>query len=420
MGKSLRGADASMLTGTADLLIAVHPFGVPSARFAAAATRAGALGVLDLTSGNRAAREELDLAESRLEAGCGVRVAGPAELPLAAHTVLLAAGTPLSTVDVGDRRVLAEVLDTAFALLPEAEPPSDVTMALEVGQDACPPRRFRDTWGTLPAAIRAVHASIAGGLAASGDILPLAQGPVTRVSDQPEFAGAAAAGGALPFLALALSGPAQTREMLEKTKTALGDAPWGVGVLGFAAEEVRAARLEVIREVRPSHAIIEIHAEHGRIDGIVYAAGVIEDRLIADKDPASFNRVFGTKVEGASTLLAATGELPEAPKFAVLFGSVAATLGNRGQSDYAAANDALGALGHRWATVYGRRGLTVHWGPWAPTGANNGVVTPELMRDYARRVIELIDPEEGTLSLLREPAWGDEDLTAVTYTESGW
>ncbi len=348
MGKSLRGADASMSTGTADLLIAVHPFGVPSARFAAAATRAGALGVLDLTSGNRAAREELDLAESLLETGFGVRVARPAELPLAVHTVLLAAGTTLSTMDFGDRRVLTEVtsrdeavravaagadglvargheaggrigelgtfvflqqlladpaigvpvwayggigvhtaaaavaggaagvvLDTAFALLPEAELPSDVTMALEgldgsetivdggirglrrrpdleVGQDAFLPQRFRDTWGTLPA----VHASITGGLTASGGVLPLAQGPMTRVSDQPEFAGAVAAGGALPFLALALSGPAQTREMLEKTKATLGDAPWGVGVLGFAAEEVRAAQLEVIREVRPSHAII--------------------------------------------------------------------------------------------------------------------------------------------------------------------
>ncbi|KFZ78832.1 polyketide synthase [Amycolatopsis sp. MJM2582] len=351
MGKSIRGADASTLTGTADLLIAMHPFGVASARFTAAAARAGALGVLDLTSGNRAAREELDLAEDWLATGFGVRVAGPVDLPSTVHTVLLAAGTPKSTVDFTGRRVLVEVtsrdeaaravaagadglvargheaggrvgelgtfvflqqlladpaigvpvwayggigthtaaaavaggaagvvLDTAFALLPEAELPSDVTRALEgldgsetivdggvrrlrrrpveAGQDAFLPERFRDRWGTLPAAIYGVRASIAEGLAASGDPLPLAQGPMTRVSDQPEFARAVAAGGALPFLALALSGPARTREMLEATKAALGDAPWGVGVLGFAAEDVRAAQLEVIREIRPSHAII--------------------------------------------------------------------------------------------------------------------------------------------------------------------
>ncbi|UMP03667.1 type I polyketide synthase [Amycolatopsis sp. EV170708-02-1] len=351
MGKSIRGADASPSTGTADLLIAVHPFGVPSARFAAAATRAGALGVLDLTSGNRAAREELDLAGDWLATGFGVRVAGSADLPAAVHTVLLAADARKSTVDFAGRRVLAEVtsrdeavravaagadglvargheaggrigelgtfvflqqlladpaigvpvwayggigahtaaaavaggaagvvLDTAFALLPEAELPSDVTRALEgldgsetivdggvrrlrrlpveAGQDAFLPERFRDRWGTLPAAIHGVRASIAEGLTASGGPLPLAQGPMTRVSDRPEFARAVAAGGALPFLALALSGPEQTREMLEATKTALGDAPWGVGVLGFAAEDVRAAQLEVIREIRPSHAII--------------------------------------------------------------------------------------------------------------------------------------------------------------------
>ena len=64
--------------------------------------------------------------------------------------------------------------------------------------------------------------------------------------------------------------------------------------------------------------------------------------------------------------------------------------------------------------------MTVHWGPWAPTGDHDGMVTPELMRDYARRGIELIDPDEGTLGLLRELAWGRQDVAAVVYTASGW
>ncbi|MCS7481737.1 SDR family NAD(P)-dependent oxidoreductase, partial [Umezawaea endophytica] len=172
-----------------------------------------------------------------------------------------------------------------------------------------------------------------------------------------------------------------------------------------------------MRDVEAVHrAVKEIHTEHGRLDGVVYAAGVIEDKLIAEKTAESFGRVFATKVDGAKTLLEAVDGLPNGPRFAVFFGSIAAVLGNRGQSDYAAANDALESLARRCSY----RALTVHWGPWAPTGVNNGMVTPELMRSYAKRGIKLIDPEEGALSLLRELAWGPEALDSVVYTASGW
>jgi len=163
----------------------------------------------------------------------------------------------------------------------------------------------------------------------------------------------------------------------------------------------------------------EVHAEHGRLDGVVHAAGVIADRLIAEKDVAAFNRVYETKVRGAQALLEAVADLPVAPAFTVLFGSISAVLGNRGQADYAAANDALEALGAKWAASTGNRALTVHWGPWAATGAHDGMVTPGLMREYGRRGIRLIDPEEGVLALLRELAWG-EPTDAVVYTASGW
>ncbi|UFR05852.1 SDR family oxidoreductase [Streptomyces sp. Go40/10] len=167
-------------------------------------------------------------------------------------------------------------------------------------------------------------------------------------------------------------------------------------------------------------AVKEIHAEHGRLDGVVFAAGVIEDRLIAEKTPESFQRVYGTKTAGAGALFAALDDLPAAPAFTVLFGSIAAVLGNRGQADYAAANDALETLGTDWAARTGRRALTVHWGPWAPAGAHPGMVDAELGRAYARRGVALIDPEEGTAALLRELAWGDPATRAVVYTASGW
>ncbi|WNV89264.1 SDR family NAD(P)-dependent oxidoreductase [Umezawaea sp. Da 62-37] len=172
-----------------------------------------------------------------------------------------------------------------------------------------------------------------------------------------------------------------------------------------------------MRDVEAVHrAVKEVHTEHGRLDGLVYAAGVIEDKLIAEKSAESFGRVYGTKVDGAKTLLDAVEGMSDGPRFAVFFGSIAAALGNRGQADYAAANDALESLGRG----VDFRGLTVHWGPWAPTGTNNGMVTPELMRSYAKRGIKLIDPEEGALSLLRELAWGPDGVDSVVYTASGW
>ncbi|HEY4018748.1 MAG TPA: SDR family NAD(P)-dependent oxidoreductase [Pseudonocardiaceae bacterium] len=158
----------------------------------------------------------------------------------------------------------------------------------------------------------------------------------------------------------------------------------------------------------------EIHAEHGRIDVVVHAAGVIADKLIADKDPAAFDRVYATKVGGARALLAALADLPGAACSVVLFGSISGVLGNRGQADYAAANDALETVSAQWPG----RALTVHWGPWAARGGHDGMVTEELMREYARRGIKLIDPEEGVLALLRELAWGTDN--AVLYTASGW
>jgi acyl carrier protein len=190
--------------------------------------------------------------------------------------------------------------------------------------------------------------------------------------------------------------------------------------LGALGSEARYRAVDFRERDAVLQAVKEIHAEHGRLDGVVFAAGIIEDRLIAEKTPESFQRVYGTKTAGAAALFAALDDLPAGPAFTVLFGSIAAVLGNRGQADYAAANDALESLGSHWAARTGNRALTVHWGPWAPSGTHTGMVGAELGREYARRGVELIDPDEGTAALLRELAWGDPATRAVVQTASGW
>ena len=89
-----------------------------------------------------------------------------------------------------------------------------------------------------------------------GTQFPIVQGPMTRVTDNAAFAEEVAQAGALPFIALALSNAAETREVLDSTRARLGTRPWGAGILGFVPLEVRVPQLEVIREVKPSFALI--------------------------------------------------------------------------------------------------------------------------------------------------------------------
>ena len=85
---------------------------------------------------------------------------------------------------------------------------------------------------------------------------PIAQGPMTRVSDRAEFAEAVASGGGLPFLALSLMTGKQVRELLQSTQQLLKDRTWGVGILGFVPRELREEQMEVIQEFNPPVALI--------------------------------------------------------------------------------------------------------------------------------------------------------------------
>ncbi|WP_406397814.1 SDR family NAD(P)-dependent oxidoreductase [Streptomyces sp. NBC_00879] len=164
-----------------------------------------------------------------------------------------------------------------------------------------------------------------------------------------------------------------------------------------------------------------VRARHGRLDGLVHGAGTIEDKLLRDKDPASFARVFATKVDGARHLLDAAADHGDGPPpgFLVLFGSVAGVFGNRGQADYAAANEALDTLAATpsWSQRFPGRVLAVDWGPWAAEAG--GMVTPELERMYASRGIPLLDPAAGTAALLAELAHGTTGQVVLLAQDPG-
>ncbi|MGQ0838867.1 SDR family NAD(P)-dependent oxidoreductase [Actinokineospora sp.] len=359
------------------------------------------------------AREYPDTVAALVEVGANADAATVADAVLAELT---AGDTePVVLADGGRRGLRLEITDLGLLGSTGAGPAGDgVAEAAAIGLD-------RDSVVLLAGGARGITARFALAIAASSRcrIELLGRTPVPPAVEDP--ATASAAGRAelrAAFIAQGLTSPAA----IERAATAVlaerevRETLARVRDLGSA---VRYHSVDMLDEEAVRTTVKEIHTEHGRLDGIVYAAGVIEDKLIAEKSADSFGRVYRTKVDGARTLLDTVDALPDGPRFAVLFGSIAAALGNRGQVDYAAANDALEELAQDWSTV-DRRGLTVHWGPWAPTGTNDGMVTPELMRSYAARGIALIDPEEGVLSLLRELAWGPRSVHAVVYTASGW
>ncbi|MDX3456750.1 beta-ketoacyl synthase N-terminal-like domain-containing protein, partial [Streptomyces sp. ME02-8801-2C] len=232
-------------------------------RTAAAAVAGGAAGVV--LDSQLALLAESSLPETTAAALRSMD--GSETVVVAGHRVLHRRGPDAPPVPAGDPAVVAALLG--------AQDPR--TQLLPVGQDGFLAAHFADRWGDTARTVRAltdavrevvrdvvrgdgtVRALRAGSpmSRALGTQLPVAQGPMTRVSDQARFAAAVAGSGALPFVALALATSEQTRTMLAETREAVGDdRPWGVGVLGFAPEELRNAQLEAVRELRPTHVVI--------------------------------------------------------------------------------------------------------------------------------------------------------------------
>ncbi|MEZ4238076.1 MAG: SDR family NAD(P)-dependent oxidoreductase [Myxococcota bacterium] len=163
--------------------------------------------------------------------------------------------------------------------------------------------------------------------------------------------------------------------------------------LEYHAADVRDA--DAVRELMD-----DVYRRYGRLDVVLHGAGVNEDKLLRDKTRESFLRVYDTKVAGAHNLVRG---LRADTRAVVFFSSVAGAFGNRGQADYAAANDALDDLARTLDGSITARVVSIGWGPWG----GGGMVTPELERQYHQRGVGVIDPVDGVERLLNELTAGE-------------
>jgi acyl transferase domain-containing protein/NADP-dependent 3-hydroxy acid dehydrogenase YdfG len=132
----------------------------------------------------------------------------------------------------------------------------------------------------------------------------------------------------------------------------------------------------------------------GRVTGVVHGAGELADSLLGDKTAEGVDRVLAPKLTGLHTVLDALREAPL--RHLLVFTSVAGLLGNPGQADYAAANEALhrvlASLRREWPH---RQVTAIDWGAW-----DGGMVGPELREMFRARGVPMLGVAEGTAAFV--------------------
>jgi phthiocerol/phenolphthiocerol synthesis type-I polyketide synthase C len=159
--------------------------------------------------------------------------------------------------------------------------------------------------------------------------------------------------------------------------------------------EVVFARGDVTQADQLASVLDSISATMPPLRGVVHAAGILDDGILARLDDRRLREVMAPKLEGAWNLHTLTRDA--ALDFFVLFSSAAALLGSPGQAHYAAGNAFLDALAW-YRRAEGRPALSINWGPWAEVGL---VSRPEQQRNLSRHGMTPIPVADGVQTLSR-------------------
>jgi len=152
---------------------------------------------------------------------------------------------------------------------------------------------------------------------------------------------------------------------------------------------IAAVQADVAVAKQMAQMVARVEAELPPVCGVIHAAGLLDDGVLAAQTPERFARVMAPKVQGAWNLHEQT--LGWSLDFFVLFSSATALLGSPGQSNYAAANAFLDAL-----AIYRRArelpALSISWGAWSQIGE---AAQREADAYLQKMGVGTISPEQG-------------------------
>lgn len=148
--------------------------------------------------------------------------------------------------------------------------------------------------------------------------------------------------------------------------------------------------------------------------GIVHAAGVLDDGILASLDDTRLREVMAPKVAGGWNLHRLTRDAPL--DFFWFFSSAASVFGSPGQAHYAAGNAFLDALAWR-RRMEGRPALSINWGPWATVGL---VAAAEQIRHLEHRGVHPLAPAEAARAFARFLACPTAQLAVIDVDWPKW
>ncbi|WP_129674290.1 type I polyketide synthase [Candidatus Chloroploca sp. Khr17] len=182
-----------------------------------------------------------------------------------------------------------------------------------------------------------------------------------------------------------------------------------VAELVAAGAEVLVAQADIADEEALGALLTRIDATLPPLRGVIHAAGVLDDGLVAQQTWARAEAVLAPKVAGAEALgrLVAGRDLD----WLVFFSAGAALLGTPGQATYAAANAYLDSLAHT-LMARGLPALSINWGMWGEVGmaAALGERQRQRLLDQGLRTIT---PDTGMRLLAAAIATGAPQLAAL-------
>jgi acyl transferase domain-containing protein/NADPH:quinone reductase-like Zn-dependent oxidoreductase/aryl carrier-like protein len=155
--------------------------------------------------------------------------------------------------------------------------------------------------------------------------------------------------------------------------------------------QVLVAQADVADTGQMTRLVTQIAAQLPRLRGVIHAAGLVDDGMLAEQDMRRFARVMAPKVRGTWNLHELTANL--ALDFFIGFSSGAALLGSPGQGNYAAANSFVDALAHLRRSR-GQHALSIDWGSWSQVGMAAGI-GEQHRRRWAAMGLAMIAPHEG-------------------------